>query len=115
MEWVAHLDSGSSISSAIITLTELLKEHRGHISTFYWYDSSGMRLGCKIPPGCEIVVFKRNYISTNGDKNAVFVLGWKPTTLQGAGSKTFAFLQPNGLVEVSDDQEYTTTFERSLN
>lgn len=117
MEWLAHLDSGSSISSNIISLRELLEEHKKNIVNFYWYDTLGMRLGCKIPPNCEIVVFKRNYVSVDNSKRTVFVLGWKSNILDGV--ETLAFLQLNGvggtaLVEMSNDREYVTTLERSI-
>ena len=108
MKWLAYLGNASSVSSNVLTLGELLARYMREITAFYWCDKSGMRLGCKIPPDCEIIVFKRNYISTEGVKDTVFVLGWKSVT----GVETLAFLQPSGLVEMSGDREYLTTLER---
>lgn len=114
MEWLAHLDSGSSVSSNTMDLCVLLNSFDQQIVAFYWHDDSGMRLGCKIPPGCVVVAFKRNYVSTDGTKVSVFVVGWRPVNLQGAGSGIYAFLQPDGLVEVSHDREYVTALELRL-
>ena len=44
----------------------------------------------------------------------MFVLGWEPRNLEGAGSLTYVFLQPGGLVEASSDKEFKTMFEHGL-
>lgn len=113
MEWSAYLRTGIFVSSKETSLRELLEYKSALVAEFGWCDEKGFpKLKCAIPEGHELIAFKRHYVSTDGKKQVVFVLGWKPNTY--VGTETLAFLQPNGLVEMSSDREYVTAFEREL-
>ena len=111
MEWSARLRAGNCLTSNMVQLRELLVKYRDQIVYFWWFDDSGRKLACSIPRGSEIIVFKRNYINTEGTKAVVYVLGWKSAA---DNHESLAFLQPGGLVEMSSCREFQTTFEREL-
>lgn len=113
MGWSAYLRTGIFVSSAEDSLQELLKYKSDLVAEFGWCDEKGFpTLKCAIPEGCQLIAFKRNYVSTDGKKQIVFVLGWKPSNY--VDTETLAFLQPSGLVELSSDREYKTAFECAL-
>ena len=113
MEWSAYLRTGIFVSSKETSLQELLGYKSALVAEFGWCDEKGFpKLKCAIPEGGDLIAFKRNYVSTDGKKQTVFVLGWKPSNY--VGIETLAFLQPSGLVELSCDREYKTAFERNL-
>ena len=114
MEWQAVLKSGEVVSSESSFLSDLLSERHAVVSYFAWCTGGERKIGCSIPFGCKLAAFKRNYVSTDGRKDTIFVLGWVPRNLEGTGSVTYVFLQPDGLVEVSSDKEFKTMFEHGL-
>lgn len=110
MSWIATWRNGCSVAEDNTPLSHVLAQAE-NVARFAYVDPCGkVRLAMAIPFQCKLVVFKRQYVSTNGDKSTVYVMGWSDK----AGGYTLAFIQPYGLVEISADKEYITTFEKSL-
>lgn len=109
--WRAILTNGTVVDAdaSQLRLADLLVIG-DQVAQFHWQDESGKAvLGVSVPPRSRLVAFRRCYVSTDDSQFEVFAVGWETD-----GKATIAFLQPDGLVEVSQDREFATTFERSL-